>query len=93
MAEIRIEELTIDLPSDVVDAVRAAVTGGHYPSASEVVRIALRDWSAKRVEDARRYSALKADIEDGIADLEAGRIRDFDLDAIAGRGRKRSAAG
>jgi len=38
------------------------------------------------------FAALKADLAEGLADLAAGRVKDFDADRIIERGRKLLAA-
>jgi antitoxin ParD1/3/4 len=83
-----IERLTITLPSDMAATIKSAVEGGGYASASEVVREALRDWKLRRTLQVQELAALKADIDKGLADLAAGRVRDFDADRIVKRGRK-----
>ena len=86
MAEI--ERVTITLPAEMAADVRSAVEGGDYASTSEVVREALRDWRLKRTVQAQELAALRADIERGLADVAAGRVRDFDVDRIVERGRR-----
>jgi antitoxin ParD1/3/4 len=55
-----IEKISIALPLEMVTLVRRAVEAGEYASTSEVVRDALRDWTAKRslrqqgIEELRR---------------------------------------
>ena len=55
-----VEEISVELPLEMVAMVRRAVDAGAYASSSEVVRDALREWSAKRTlpehsaEDLRR---------------------------------------
>jgi antitoxin ParD1/3/4 len=83
-----IERLTITLPAEIAAAVKGAVAEGGYASASEVVREALRDWKMKRALQIDELAALKADIDKGLADLAAGRVKAFDAKAIAARGRK-----
>lgn len=83
-----IERVTITLPADMAAAVRGAVEGGDYASTSEVMREALRDWKLKRAVQMQELAALKADIERGLADVEAGRVRDFDAGRIVERGRR-----
>ena len=87
-----IERLTITLPSDMAAVVKGAVEGGDYASSSEVVREALRDWKLKRALQLKEVEALKADIDQGLADLAEGRVRDFDAARIVERGRKLFAA-
>jgi antitoxin ParD1/3/4 len=87
-----IERLTITLPAEIAAAVKGAVAEGDYASASEVVREALRDWKMKRALQIEELAALKADIDKGLADVAAGRVKKFDAKAIVARGRKLLAA-
>jgi antitoxin ParD1/3/4 len=86
MAEI--ERLTITLPHEMAAIVKSAVDAGDYASSSEVVRAALRDWKLKRALQLDELAALKADIDIGLADIKAGRVREFDVDRILERGRQ-----
>ncbi len=86
-----IERLTITLPAEMAAAVKSAVAEGDYASASEVVREAIHDWEMKRALRARELTALKADIDKGLADIGAGRVEDFDSSRIIARGRQLSA--
>lgn len=90
MAEI--ERLTITLPAAMAAAVKGAVQGGDYASSSEVVREALRDWTLKRAQQRHELAALQADLEQGLADVAAGRVADFDAARIIDRGKARFAA-
>jgi antitoxin ParD1/3/4 len=83
-----IERLTITLPADMAAIVKGAVAGGDYASTSEVIREALRDWKMKRALQLRELTALKADIDRGLADLAEGRVKDFDAARIIRRGKK-----
>ncbi len=85
MAEI--ERLTITLPHEMAVVVKSAVEGGDYASSSEVVREALRDWKLKRALRLKELEALKADIDQGLADVAEGRVQDFDKARIIARGR------
>ena len=44
----KVERITVELPEELVAAVRAAVSSGDYSTASEVVREALCDWQAEQ---------------------------------------------
>ena len=83
-----IERLTITLPAEMAAVVKSAVEAGDYASTSEVVRAALRDWKMKRVLQLEELAALKAEIDVGLADVAAGRVKDFDATRIVERGRK-----
>jgi antitoxin ParD1/3/4 len=82
------DRLTITLPSVMADLVRSAVATGDYPSASEVVREALRDWKTKRAARLQELAVLKADIDTGLADVAEGRVGELDTARIIERGRK-----
>lgn len=85
-----IERLTITLTPEIAEAVRAAVAAGEYASSSEVIREALRDWRHKRALQRHELAELREEIQRGIDDLEAGRVRDFDPERIIQTGRQRS---
>jgi antitoxin ParD1/3/4 len=87
-----IERLTVTMPADMAAVVKGAVEEGDYASTSEVVREALRDWKAKRALRLHELEALKAEIDRGLADVAAGRVKDFDADRIIARGRTLLAA-
>jgi len=90
MAEI--ERLTITLPAEMANLIKGAVATGDYASTSEVVREAVRDWKTKRALQLQELTALKADIDKGLADLAQGRVQDFDAANIIERGRQLLAA-
>ncbi len=83
-----LERMTITMPSEMASIVQAVVESGDYATVSEVIREAVREWQAKRVNQQHELRALKNDIQKGLADLEAGRLKGFDVDRIADRGRK-----
>ncbi len=87
-----IERMTITMPAEMAAVVKRAVEGGDYASTSEVIREALRDWKSKRAVQLHELEALKADIDKGLADVAAGRVKDFDADRIIERGRTLLAA-
>ena len=83
-----IERMTITMPADMAALVKAAVETGDYASTSEVVRDALRQWKVNRAIQIQEIAALKSDIDKGLADVAAGRIKNFDKKKIVERGRK-----
>jgi len=83
-----LERMTITMPSEMASVVQAVVDSGDYATVSEVIREAVREWRAKRVSQQQELRALKNDIQKGLADLEAGRLKGFDVDRVAARGRK-----
>ncbi len=83
-----IERMTITMPADMAALIKAAVDTGDYASTSEVVRDALRQWKMRRAIQIQEIAALKLDIDKGLADVAAGRVKDFDKKNIVERGRK-----
>jgi antitoxin ParD1/3/4 len=63
------ETLSITLPADMVQLIRAKVQGGAYASNSEVIREAMRGW----IERERHFATLEAAIDRGIASIDAGK--------------------
>lgn len=82
-----VEKVSVALTANLLAEVRQAVSSGEYASSSEVLREALRDWTAKRSRQMQQLEALKADIDKGLADLASGHVKNFDTDAIVARGR------
>lgn len=83
---MNVERITITLTSDMAEAVRAAVSGGEYASSSEIVREALREWRHKRALRERELAELRTDIQLGLEDVEAARVKDFDPERIIQEG-------
>jgi antitoxin ParD1/3/4 len=83
-----IERMTVTMPSDMVAFVKSIAEAGGYASTSEVVREAIRDLKAKHSLQVQQLETLKADIDKGLADIAAGRVKNFDADAIIARGRQ-----
>ncbi len=87
-----VERMTITVTAEMAQAVKGAVAEGEYASSSEIVREALRDWAFKRKRQVIELEALRADVQAGMADIEAGRVRDFDAERIVQKGRGRLSA-
>jgi antitoxin ParD1/3/4 len=68
------------------------VETGEYASHSEVIREALRDWGLNQSFRKQALAELRGEIHKGIADVRAGRVSDFDAEAIIKEGKKRLAA-
>ena len=58
--------------------VEQLVTSGRYQNASEVLREGLRLVEQRETEDACRLETLRAAVQTGTADIEAGRFKTFD---------------
>lgn len=83
-----LERMTITMPADMAAVIKAAVNGGDYASTSEVIREAMREWKLRRAVQSQEFAALQGDLQQGLADIAAGRLTDFDPKKITARGRK-----
>jgi antitoxin ParD1/3/4 len=86
------EPLTVTITPEMADRIKEAVATGQYASASEVVRDALQEWELSRQRRERALDELRAEIEKGLADIEAGRLVDLDAEEIIAQGRQLLAA-
>ena len=71
------EKLSITLPADMAQSIRAAVATGAYASNSEVIREAMRLWQDRRVEREHHLGAIRAKVQEAIDDPE--RVSDDEL--------------
>lgn len=84
----QLDAITVVLSPDMASAVRSAVEAGDYGSTEEVVNAALLAWATRREERPKETaSSLRSDIAVGLADALNGRVKLFDVDEIAKRGR------
>ena len=86
------EKISITLTDDISRQIKDAIASGRYASTSEVVRDALREWELARVRREQEILALRKDIAEGLADIEAGRVSEFDPQDIIRMGEKLLAA-
>lgn len=80
--------LNVSLPPELESRVRQHVESGLYSSASEVIREALRFFEAYKGVQAANLSALRSDIAQGVADINAGRVREISASDIKEHGRE-----
>jgi antitoxin ParD1/3/4 len=81
-----IERMTITLTAEMAEAVRLAVQSGEYASSSEIIGEALRDWWHKKALQEQELKELRAKVREGLSDIEAGRVQDFDPERIIRKG-------
>jgi len=62
--------------------VREKVDSGLYNNASEVVREALRAKMLAERSEAEKLEILKAELEKGMEDVRAGRVRKYSLEEL-----------
>jgi len=78
--------MNINLTPQLEDLVRQKVASGHYSSASEVVREALRLMEREDQIQAAKLAQLRRDIQEGLDSGSAGKL---DAETIKRRGRAR----
>lgn len=79
--------MNISLTPQLETFVKQKVETGMYNSASEVMREALRLLEERDALQNARLEALKEDITQGIASVEKGDVKPFNLDDIKAKGR------
>ena len=85
--------LNVSLPPELENRVRRHVESGLYGSASEVIREALRLFEVYQSVRSASLAELKTDIDQGVADVGAGRVKAVDIASIKRRGRAALAVG
>ena len=80
-----VEKVSISMTPQHAELLRDAVQSGAYASGSEVVREAMRDWSAKWVQKREDIAKLQAMWNEGKA---SGPAIDVDFDAALDEARK-----
>lgn len=68
--------MNVSLSPELEDLINSKVESGMYNSASEVVRAGLRLIQERDELHQQKLAALRADIQLGLDDIEAGRIVD-----------------
>ncbi|TDR93154.1 type II toxin-antitoxin system ParD family antitoxin [Enterovirga rhinocerotis] len=74
--------MNVSLTAEMADFVQSEVQSGRYVSASELVRDGLRMLAYERAQESEKAALLKAAVQAGIDDVEAGRISDRSVDDI-----------
>lgn len=74
-----VEKVSVSMTPQHAELLRDAVNSGAYASASEVVREAMRDWSAKWMQKRDGIAKLRAMWEEGKA---SGLAVEVDFDAV-----------
>ncbi|TNC71474.1 type II toxin-antitoxin system ParD family antitoxin [Rubellimicrobium roseum] len=63
----RVEKVSVALTPEMATMMREVVEAGEYASASEVMREALRDWQARRIQRERAMTELGRLWDEGLA--------------------------
>jgi len=83
--------MNVSLTPELEQLVNSKVESGLYHSASEVIRAGLRLLKDQDDLKQMRVEELRHDIKQGIASLDRGEGRPFDLETIKSEGRKKLA--
>jgi len=86
--EDTVMSLNVSLPPELEARVRQKVESGLYGSASEVIREALRLFETYENARTATLTALRLDIAQGLADIEAGKVIEADPEKIKAHGRQ-----
>jgi antitoxin ParD1/3/4 len=74
------EKLSITLPPEMVNAIKARVDAGAYASTSEVLREAMRLWLRQEEEHEEQMVSIRARVQESLDDkrpnLTSGQMRD-----------------
>ena len=79
------ETMSIALPVEMATRVREAVDGGEYASNSDVIREAVREWTAKRGRERENIEHLRAAWTEAIREQKPGFAVDEILDRLERR--------
>jgi len=71
------ERLVVDLPSELVEAIRGEVKAGGFSSESEVIQAVLEAWRSEGVIEPD-IETLRAFVAEGATDADAARFADAD---------------
>lgn len=84
-----VEKVSVSMTPQHAELLRDAVSSGAYASGSEVVREAMRDWSAKWMQKREDIVKLRAMWEEGKA---SGPAVEVDFDAVMDEARQEIAS-
>lgn len=70
--------MNVSVPDPMRDWVEARIKGGQYASVSDYVRDLIRRDQVTSAERERKLADLDARVARGLADADAGRVRDLD---------------
>jgi antitoxin ParD1/3/4 len=78
----KVQKISIALPKEMVDHIRAAVDSGQYASTSEVVREAVREWDGPKRRSfppnypvAENIENLRRMVQKGIDSADRGKVK------------------
>jgi Arc/MetJ-type ribon-helix-helix transcriptional regulator len=70
--------MSIDIPTDLRPAIKAAIAKGGYANEEELVSEILR----AAIPALEQYQQLRSDVQASLDEVELGNVRDADFDAV-----------
>ncbi len=86
------DSMNISIPDQMKDWVQAQIQAGNFPDASAYVEELIRRDRSEKESAKNLFRELQKDIAQGVSDIDAGHVQDFDLDRIVQKGRERLAS-
>jgi len=74
------------------DWVQAQIQAGNFPDAGAYVEELIRRDRSEKESAQNLFRELQKDIAQGVLDIDAGHVQDFDIDRIVQKGRERLAS-
>ena len=72
------EQLTVDLPAELVANLRNSVRSGAFASESEAIELLLRAWYGLEETEERDIETLRAFVAEGLAEADTGHLVEAD---------------
>lgn len=87
---MKTESVTIHLSPEIAHMISREVSSGEFASSDEVVLAALEEWVQYRQMDEAMIADIAAGVQEGLADIESGRL--FTSEEVFAELRKRLTA-
>ncbi|MCH8040615.1 MAG: hypothetical protein IH977_09770 [Nitrospinae bacterium] len=86
------DSMNISIPDQMKDWVQAQIQAGNFPDAGAYVEELIRRDRLEKESAKNLFRELQKDIAQGVSDIGAGHVQDFDIDRIVQKGRERLAS-
>ena len=86
------DSMNISIPDQMKDWVQAQIQVGNFPDAGAYVEELIRRDRLEKESAKNLFRELQKDIAQGVSDIGAGHVQDFDIDRIVQKGRERLAS-
>ena len=86
------DSMNISIPDQMKDWVQAQIQAGNFPDAGAYVEELIRRDRSEKESAQNLFRELQKGIAQGVSDIDAGHVQDFDIDRIVQKGRERLAS-